>query len=314
MIDVYLCYAHADHNRAIQILEGLKEVGVNVWLDRDVPAGERWRDAIHQAIKEARVVVALFSPDFVGSEWARAEAQLALSESKLLPVKIRPVQLPLGFLNIQYSNLAKWNGDKSDLDWLYFVQAVTSRLKSLDGGPTPDTPGAPIVIEPGRKYKPAAGAQSIQLFVAHASADKPKLKPILEVLLDQGFKVWIDKPQGVGLSQEYEAKIALARIHFGSDWKEDIRKAIHRARIVLAFWSVDAVEGRREQFHYEVYQGMMQKKLHQCRIDNVDYEQIGMPYTFDHIANLATMKGREYNPEMDYLMQDMTNRKRGWFW
>ena len=315
MIDIYLSYSHRDILAAKPISEGLEEAGFKVWWDRDLRAGESWQDVIGQAIHDARVVVALFSPNFVASEWGRAESQLALTENKLVPVKIRDVTLPLGFSHIQYVDLSNWNGEKSHPGWRALLRSVADRSpKPSQPEPRPDTPGAPVIVEPGRRYKNVHGASACSIFLAHASADKPKLRPILEVLLDQSFKLWIDKPQEVGLSPQYEAKIALDRIHFGNDWKEDIRKAISKATIVLAFWSLDAVEGRREQFHYEVYQGMMQKKLHQCRIDGVDFEQIGMPYTFDHIADLARIRQNQYHPELDYLMQDLTRRHRRWFW
>ena len=313
MIDVYLSYSHTDRVKANVIAQSLKDAGFVVWLDQELRGGDRWHDVIGKTISEARVVVALFSPNFVTSEWARAESQLALTENKLVPVIIEPVKLPLGFSHIQFVDLSKWDGDKSHRGWMILLEALkeTNSVRSA-AAPKPNTPGARVVVPAGRRYKSAKGAASTNVFVAHASADKPKLGPIVEVLLDQQFKIWIDKPQEIGLSAEYEAKIALDRIHFGNDWKEDIRKAIQKAKIVLAFWSLDAVEGRREQFHYEVYQGMMQQKLHQCRIDAVDFEQIGMPYTFDHIADLAKLKRGEYHPELDYLMQDMSRRRRGW--
>ena len=72
------------------------------------------------------------------------------------------------------------------------------------------------------------------------------------------------------------------------------------------------MNGRREQFHYEVYQGMMQDKLQQCRIDAVEYDSIGMPYTFNHIADLVDMDSINYHPELDYLMQDMGRRRKWW--
>jgi hypothetical protein len=89
--------------------------------------------------------------------------------------------------------------------------------------------------------------------------------------------------------------------------------AVKKASVVLAFWSQDAVRGRREQFHYEVYLGMMQNKLNQCRIDKVPLDEIGMPYTFDHIADLAEMVDGQYHPELDYLMQDIVARRRPWW-
>ncbi|MEQ1698303.1 MAG: hypothetical protein ABL901_20930 [Hyphomicrobiaceae bacterium] len=113
-----------------------------------------------------------------------------------------------------------------------------------------------------------------------------------------------------GLPPPYDSKILLDRVHYGEDWKEGIRKAILKVDIVLAFWSRDAVNGRREQFHYGTYQGMMGRKLCQCRIDNVGYDEIGMPCTFDHIADLSDFSAQEYHPELDGLMQDLRRRRQ----
>ncbi len=151
------------------------------------------------------------------------------------------------------------------------------------------------------------------MFIAHASADKPRLKPILLTLIDQGFSLWVDKPQQIGLGATYEARLATDRIQYGQDWRESIRVAIAGADAVLAFWSKDALNGRREQCHYEVYMGMMQKKLHQCRIDSVAFEDIGMPYTFDHIADLSQVIQEAFHPELDYLMQDIIRMRRSWW-
>ena len=55
---------------------------------------------------------------------------------------------------------------------------------------------------------------------------------------------------------------------------------------------------RREQFHYEVYMAMMQKKLNQCRIDDVAYGAVGMPYTFDQIADLSQVSPDATTPNL----------------
>ena len=62
--------------------------------------------------------------------------------------------------------------------------------------------------------------------------------------------------------------------------------------------------------------GMMQQKLNQCRIDSVAFEDVGMPYTFDHIADLSQVSVGAYHPELYYLMQDMILQRRAWwrFW
>ncbi len=59
--------------------------------------------------------------------------------------------------------------------------------------------------------------------------------------------------------------------------------------------------------------GMMQNKLNQCRIDEVALTEIGMPYTFDQIADLSQVSLGVYHPELDYLMQDIVRRRRAWW-
>ena len=246
---------------------------------------------------------------------------MALRDEKLLPILIDYVEIPLGFKRIQTLDLSQLEGPiRSDKD--LFGRLVDSLYFFIDREKgneprisQPNTPGDRVIIEEGRKYKSLDQSSKMQIFLAHASADKSKLLPVVKVLIDQGFRLWIDKPQEIGLDPYYESRIARDRILYGNDWKDSIRIAVKKADVVLAFWSHDAVNGRREQFHYEVYLGMMQQKLNQCRIDDIEIEQIGMPYTFDHIADLADIDSSEYHAELDYLMQDVVSKKRlKWKW
>lgn len=315
--DVYLSYSRQDRDFAARLASALEAAGFRVFRDVEIPPGADWSNLIHEQIDAAKVMIVLWSTSSAQSQWVRAEAQLAADRDKFLPVFIERIKLPLGFSQYHTLDLSGWDGSSADPK---LVQLLSHVAKSTGTFISPharaDTssvrPGAKEPFDLSRKYRKTKRASSIGVFVAHASADKPLLAPMIMALVDQGFRLWIDKPQRIGLAASYEAKIALDRINYGNDWKEDIRKAIKRADVVLAFWSKDAVKGRREQFHYEVYQGMMQRKLNQCRIDTVEFDEIGMPYTFDHIADLVEMVPDQYHPEMDYLMQDIVKRRRTW--
>ncbi len=315
MADVFVAYSRHDQARALRVIDGLKAAGISVWYDVEIAAGDVWRDRILHEIERATTVIVLWTPFSVKSEWVRAEAQLARDSGKLLPVIIERVDIPLGFTELQHLDLSEWDGSDEAHSFMVLVEAISlSRAGKRNQERKADTPGAKVEISPSRKYKAVAKSRKIKVFIAHASDDKPRLGPALRVLIDFGFGLWVDKPQRIGLPPIYESKILLNRIHYGEDWKEGIRKAIQKADIVLAFWSRDAVNGRREQFHYEAYQGMMGRKLCQCRIDNVGYDEIGMPYTFDHIADLSDFSAEEYHPELDGLMQDLGRRRQSrWF-
>jgi hypothetical protein len=46
------------------------------------------------------------------------------------------------------------------------------------------------------------------------------------ILIEEGFHLWVDKPQQIGLGAEYEARLASDRIKYGLDWRESIRVAV----------------------------------------------------------------------------------------
>jgi TIR domain len=314
MTDIFLSYASEDLDQAKSLVRALEAEGFSIFWDRAVPGGASWRDVIGEKLEAAAVVIVLWSVRSVESVWVSDEADFARNQAKLIPVLLDEVEPPLGFRAIQAADLTKWDGARSHPSFIRLIEAIhqltgPSAVRSV----STDLPGKTISVDPARNYRRQPRASQTRVFVAHASADKPKLKPILVTLIDQGFQLWVDKPQQIGLGGAYETRLAADRIQYGQDWRESIRVAVVGADAVLAFWSNDAVNGRREQFHYEVYMGMMQKKLSQCRIDSVAFEAIGMPYTFDHIADLSQVSLGAYHPELDYLMQDMTRRRRAWW-
>src|SRR5262249_48637117 len=106
------------------------------------------------------------------------------------------------------------------------------------------------------------------------------------------------------LSPEDEVRISDARIRYGADWKESIKAAIDRSTYVVAFWSRTAARGLREQFHYEIFIGLVQSKLRQCRIDDVSFDEIRTPYIFSQFADLSNFEDNASHPDLDYFIQD----------
>ena len=110
MFDVFLSYAHADHERAAAVAQALQEAGFSVFWDREVPAGASFDDVIGKAIDSATVVIVLWTIAAVRSEWVRAEADSGREQSKLLPVVLDDIQPPLGFRQFQAADLRDWKG------------------------------------------------------------------------------------------------------------------------------------------------------------------------------------------------------------
>ena len=68
------------------------------------------------------------------------------------------------------------------------------------------------------------------VFVSHANEDKPKLKALIEALLDAGIPLWIDRPEEIGLGERH---LTCGRIGAGADWQQEIRRGLEYASCVL---------------------------------------------------------------------------------
>ncbi len=322
MADVFVSHSRSDRPKVEPIVAALRGLGLEVWFDVELAAGASFAEEISRKVQRAKAVLVLWSLRSVESEWVRAEALVGRDRDVLVPAFLEVIDLPPPWNTSHTEDLSRWKGDQSDPAW----QKIVTRIAQLTGRPEllakrpslnePASrdelyPGQEQRAEPGRKYLPPRGAKGKKVFIAHASADKQRLRPFVESLVDVGFSVWIDKPYELQTSERHLTKLSNNRIHYGSDWKESIRKAINRCDRVLAFWSLDAVEGRREQFHYEVYQALVQGKLRQCRLDKVDYTSIGFPYTFHHIADLSVVSAGSYHQALQDLMTDIAQQQSG---
>jgi hypothetical protein len=130
---VFLSYAREDEPRARVLVDALESQGVQVWWDRELVGGETWRDALESKIREASCVVALWSPRSVGSQFVRAEADLALKQGKLVPVLIERAEIPLPFGEIHTTDLSAWEGERESREFGELLTALRVRRRAGAG-------------------------------------------------------------------------------------------------------------------------------------------------------------------------------------
>ena len=121
--DVFISYAHADHEFVSRLALDLEERGADVWIDRmDIHAGQEWRETIAAGVRNCRVLILVVSPESLASEWANEELRLAMAHGKpVLPILYRKAEIPpdlqpkLG--RYQYINFRQgsYQGNLSDL-------------------------------------------------------------------------------------------------------------------------------------------------------------------------------------------------------
>lgn len=299
MADIFLAHSKQERELARRIGQMLEADGFSVWWDRAPSHGNSFDETILNEIDKSRVVIVLWSPAAALSAWVKAEASRALALDKFLPVLAKGdfKDIPLPFNQYQTLDLTNGQGEENAAEWIKLKEAIIRFLTSFYDHPAK-------IRKSFRQAKLDFRAESNRnLFIAHASYDKPRISPILGELIDAGFKLWIDKPHLLELPDEYILKIE--RIKIGSDWQKSIERAIHRSNAVLAFWSRDAIDAKRQQFHWEVYQGLIGKKLFQSKIDPIEESEIGMPYIFHQIADLSEFRPGSHSYQLSYLMEDI---------
>lgn len=126
--DIFLSYSHKDADWVRNILlKELEERGFKVAIDfRDIKGGKFTIDAIEEFVEKSKHVIAVFSPDYVQSEWGTLENVLARTldpaqrNRKLIPVLYRDTKLSLSIRAINYVDFREPTAQK----WDQLIQSI----------------------------------------------------------------------------------------------------------------------------------------------------------------------------------------------
>lgn len=130
MADVFISYARADQSKAAAMAACLEAAGHGVWWDRNIKGGAAYAEDIERELREARIVVVLWSAAACQSDWVKDEAVFARERHILLPISLDGVEQPLGFRQYQALDFSKWRGagDSEPIDAL--LRAVADKLNA----------------------------------------------------------------------------------------------------------------------------------------------------------------------------------------
>ncbi len=133
MTSVFVSHSARDRADAVQVRRILKDVGCQIWLDAtDMRAAEDLEGQLAKAITDADVFCLLLSPTSVASSWVDKEIELAKRERekrglRLLPIILRPCDLPPAIVDSGLRAFQMYDGVESDYIRLQLVRAVTDR-------------------------------------------------------------------------------------------------------------------------------------------------------------------------------------------
>lgn len=134
--DIFLSYDSEDRDRVRPLVEALEKKSWSVWWDRELKPGEKWNEVLTGALSGAKCVVVVWTARSVQSDWVYAEADDGRKRSKLVPVALDAVTLPLVFQPIQTANLVSWSRDAADPEFEKLCAAITHKLHA-GGAPAP---------------------------------------------------------------------------------------------------------------------------------------------------------------------------------
>lgn len=167
MVDVFISYSRDNKARVAQIAQAVSAAGYAVWWDAELPPHRSYGDVITEKIGSAKAAIVVWSHQSAQSEWVRAEADVARNQKKLVQTAIDDVMPPLPFNQIQFAELADWNGEPDHRGW----RKVLMSLEELCGREAIPAPAsAPASAPPPATQTPSDWQASTQ-------AKKPSVLP-----------------------------------------------------------------------------------------------------------------------------------------
>jgi hypothetical protein len=128
MTEVFISYSQKDRALVAPIAKCLAELGVDAWYDREISAGERFGAVIRTKLKEAKAVLACWSPEAIESEWVEAEADYARELGTYVPIFVAPCALMPPFNRIHTDDLSKWTGEANDPVWIKLIDRLAKLI------------------------------------------------------------------------------------------------------------------------------------------------------------------------------------------
>lgn len=94
---IFISYSKTTPNPTTAIAEFLTAQGHSVWWDKNIVAGEVFRDSIDRELDAADVVIVIWTPASIRSQWVIAEADHAAKARKLVTLRtedVAPGEIP----------------------------------------------------------------------------------------------------------------------------------------------------------------------------------------------------------------------------
>ena len=130
--DVFVSHARGDADVADDLAKSLQDRGLRVFLDRDIPSGENWAEAIQSAMEATSAFVVVVSGEALRSKTAAYEMGSAVGRARTSPgVKLIPIlRSDVEQQEIPFSLKERTIFSEADLKSADFADRLTAAIKS----------------------------------------------------------------------------------------------------------------------------------------------------------------------------------------
>ena len=125
MSHIFISYKHEDEEFIAGLEENLESAGFTVWTDKELLAGDDWKEAIDEAIRNAFALLAVMTPEARKSEYVTYEWSFAWGIGiKIIPIMLEKTKLHPRLGTLQYLDFT----DSEKQPW----RKLTTRLKQVE--------------------------------------------------------------------------------------------------------------------------------------------------------------------------------------
>src|SRR5215510_1416785 len=145
ILEVFFSYSHKDEDLCDELnahLAALKRQSViKNWTDRQITAGDEWRNEIEKHLNSADLILLLVSSDFLNSDFcylietSRALLRHDSGDARVIPVIVRPVYWknePISWIqSLPKDGKPVTSWDSRDEAWLNVVEGISAAIDMM---------------------------------------------------------------------------------------------------------------------------------------------------------------------------------------
>jgi WD40 repeat protein len=134
MADIFISYKREERTQVERLATALSGLGLSVWFDASLSAGESFSDEIDREVRAARIVLVCWSPAATGSQWVKAEAQVGFGKGNLVSTLVAGpdgFEPPVPYNSQHLEDLRGWTATPSHRNPAW--RSILRRVGALSG-------------------------------------------------------------------------------------------------------------------------------------------------------------------------------------